>query len=260
MPTHITTNEAKTLALNGSDSYRTTHLVYLDERHRDFAVVRLNLEALKAFFDTIAVRHRHQLAAERVADKLFLGAGGMTAGLELPPATATWATLEYMNYEHLKIASGFELNLKARLLAAGHVLHEIDLSSPLYKTLAKEQRERPILITELLNLSEFHFDGSQNYLPGLKSSSLKFSLLTEVTKYRAALSLPAQQIDIIDDYRNLRNEIHFPGDALSAPNIDAYPAPMADFLIDFINNNIVQQSNDLSEKWGFNFKKLVKFV
>ena len=46
--------------------------------------------------------------------------------------------MEYVNYENLKIASGFELHLKARLLGGDYVLHEIDPKVDCYKALSAE--------------------------------------------------------------------------------------------------------------------------
>ena len=256
MPYPMTSKEAQQQRLPGHDVYKSTHSVYLSDFHRDHAVVRLNFESLKAFCDTITVGQRHQLARERSADEVWHDSGGWDAGLELPPAHSTLAMLEYLNFEYLKIASAFEIHLKARLLSTDHVLHVIDHSSPRHKVLAEEQRERPILKAALLSLSEFQFDGAKNYLAGLKSESIKFSWLSDRPKYRAVLNLADQQLDIVQDFRRLRNEIHFPGDALDSPNIRAYPGPISDFLVGFINQEIINWSNRLSAKWAFTFKRL----
>jgi hypothetical protein len=60
------------------------------------------------------------------------------------------------------------LHLKAKLLARNYVLHEIDAKIPAYKSLAAEQRDRPIERRELFAIQPYHFDGKQNYLPGSK--------------------------------------------------------------------------------------------
>ena len=168
MPTHITTEEAKRQGLPGFDVYRYTHLLYHDERNRDFGVVRLNVEALKAFSDTVTLAHRHALAAEQAAIKKWLEKGGFKANLPVPWGEASNAIMEYVNFENMKIAAGFELHLKARLLARDFVLHEIDPKAAGYKALAEEQIDRPIAKREILAIQPYHFDGRQNYLPGLK--------------------------------------------------------------------------------------------
>ena len=259
MPPHITTEEAKKKALPGFDVYRYSHLLYHDDLNRDFGVVRLNVEAIKAFSDTVTLAKRHALAAEQAAVKQWLGAGGFDAGLPFPWGEASRASMEYVNYEHMKIASAFELHLKARLLARNYVLHEIDAKTAGYKGLAAEQVHRPILKQELLTIQPYHFDGRQNYLPGLKEASLKFSWLTDKPAYRAVLGLTAQHLDIIRDYRFLRNHVHFPGDILESPNIRAFPRPIIEFLTAFINSELVVWSNKLISKYKMNYKPLAPF-
>ena len=55
MPSHITTLDAKKQGRPGSDVYRYTHLLYHDALHRDWGSVRLNIESVKAFSDTIII-------------------------------------------------------------------------------------------------------------------------------------------------------------------------------------------------------------
>lgn len=259
MPAHITTEEAKKQLLPGFDVYRYSHLLYHDDLNRDFGVVRLNVEAIKAFSDTVTIVQRHALATEQAAVKEWLAQGGFTANLPFPWGEASRASMEYVNYEHLKIASAFELHLKARLLARNYVLHEIDQKIPEYKSLAADQPNRPIEKQELIAIQPYHFDGKQNYLPGLKAGSLKFSWLTDKPAYRAALGLTDQQLDIIRDYRLLRNQVHFPGDVLEALSIQAFPRPIIEFLTEFINSEIVAWSNVLITQYNMNYKPLSPF-
>lgn len=259
MPPHITTEEAKKQALPGCDVYRYSHLLYHDDLNRDFGVVRLNIEAIKAFSDSVTLSRRHALAVEQAAVKQWLSQGGFAGGLPFPWGEASRASMEYVNYEYLKIASAFELHLKARLLARNYILHEIDIKTVAYEALAAEQRDRPILKQELLSIQQYHFDGRRNYLPGLKDASLKFSWLTDKSTYRAVLGLTGQQLDIIRDYRLLRNQVHFPGDILESPNIQAFPQPIIEFLTAFINSELVGWSNDLISKYKMNYKPLAPF-
>ena len=255
MPPHITTEEAKKQALPGSDVYRYSHRLYQDDLHRDDGVVRLNIEANKAFSDTVILTQRHALAAERAAARQWRSQGGFEAGLPFPGGEASHAMLEYVNYEHLKIGLAFELHLKARLLARNYVLHEIETTAG-YKDLAAEQKKRPILKQELFSIQPYHFDGRRNYLPGLQEASLKFSWLTDKPAYRAVLRLTAQQLDIIQDYRLLRNQVHFPGDVFNSPHIQAIAQPISEFLIAFINSELVVCSNELISKHKMDIKPL----
>jgi hypothetical protein len=225
--------------------------VYFDDVNRDAVALQLNLEALKAFSDTVTVTHRAALAAEGAAVTAWARRGGFAAGLPFPwgSLTLTRAMIEYVNYDNLKIASGFELHLKARLPAHDFLVHEIDPKTPGCKKLAREQARRPINKHELFAIQEYRFDGGQNYLPGLEAESLKFSWLTDRPTYRAALELTDQQLDIIRDYRNLRNQIHFPGDMFEAPAIQAYPPPITDFIVAFVNTEIVDWSHRLMAQY-----------
>ncbi len=252
----IPTAEAQERGLSGSDTFRMSHVVYLNAQHRDWGAVRLNIEALKAFTDTIEVSERAALAAHRTEVRAFIEKGGLAAGLAYPWSTAALDALEYINYEHLKIASGFELHLKARLLARDVVLHVLDAGAGPYRALAEAQRDRPIRTAEVLAVAGFHFDGKVNYLPGLTPSSLKLSWLTGKPAYRAALDLDDTALDVIEDYRELRNQIHLPGEIVETPALQALGRPAVDYLVPFINKEIVAWSNQLIASRAFTFRRL----
>ena len=256
---HITTEDATKQALPRSDTTRYTHLLYKDDVCRDWGVVRLNLEALKAFSDTITIGRRHQLATEDAEFQQWFGQDGLKAGVSPPSLDAMKARTKYRNLENLKIAAGFELHLKARLLARNYVLHVIDREAMGYKELAGVQRNRPIERCELLAIQTYQFDGKENYLPGLTEASLNFSWLTGKTAYRAALELTDQQRDIVERYRLLRNQLHFPGDRLDTPSIQPFPRPIANFLVEFINREIVVWSNTLMSQHNFNYEPFALF-
>lgn len=257
---HITTAKARERGLPGSDVYIYSHLLYHDTLNRAHGVLRLNLEAMKAFTDTVLVSQRHAIATEQAAMTQWMEQGGLTSTLPFPPGRALSSAIHYVNYEHLKIASAFELHLKARLLAREVSLHEIDPKVRGCKALAKEQRARPIQTHELLSISEYHFNGQHNYLPGLKDKSLTFSLLIENASYRKALRLTEEQLGIIEDYRALRNQIHFPGDIVECPRISAFPSPIIDFITEFINVELVAWCNDLIDTHNSSFPRFARVV
>lgn len=217
--------------------------MYRDPLNRDALALRLNHEAMKAFSDTVAVSRRHELAAEYAEFKTYQAEDGFaTGGFVL--GAAMIAQMEYMNYEHLKIASGFELHLKARLIASDFLVHKIDSRHQDYKTLAKEQKDRPINKTELFAIRGYHFDGHLNYLPGLTEKSLDFSQLTTKKNYKAILNLPDEDIHIIEYFRCLRNQIHLPGEPMEVPNVQ-FPGTVFEFIIGFFNTRIIAFSNAL---------------
>ena len=257
---HISTEQAKQQGLPGSDVFRSSHLRYHDPLNRDAGVVHLNVEALKAFSDTFLLTQLHQRRVEQKAVKDWTDQGGFASDAPIPHIPATHSYMHHVNYENLKLASGFELHLKARLLANDFVVHEIDGRNSAYKNLAKVQEIRPISKAELFAIDSYRFDGKQNYLPGLKDTSLKFSKLTNETEYRKSLKLPDDYLDIIEDYRLLRNQIHFPGDIVESPNIQAYPGLISDFIANFVNVEIVAYSNALITKYQFNWRPLVAFA
>jgi hypothetical protein len=168
----------------------------------------------------------------------------------------THALMDFINYEYLKIASAFELHFKARLLGRDFLVHELDRDDPLYRQLATEQKRRPIQTGEVVAVSSYAFDGQRNYLPGLKDASLKFSLMTGKPNYRAALDLPDATIDVVDDYRVLRNQIHLPGDIVESPHLAALSQPADAFIAEFINSEIVPWSNTLIAQHGLNWQPL----
>ena len=257
---HITTIEAKKLALPGFDVYQYSHLLYHDDLNRDFGVVRLNIEAIKAFSDTVTITKRHELEADQTAINHWMSLGGLESSIEFPWwGDATRSQMEYVNYEHLKIASAFELHLKARLLARNYILHEIDSKSTAYKFIAGEQAIRPINKNELFAIQPYHFDGKKNYLPGLRLGSIKFSWLTDKPAYSAAIGLTDQELNIIREYRLLRNQIHFPGDVLETPSIHSLNQPIVNFLTEFINSNIIDPSNSLIGQYKMNYQQIPLF-
>jgi len=253
----LSTEEARSRQLPGSDVFRSSHIMYLDEIHRDWSVVALNREGYKAFADTILVRQRAELMAEQEALRKWVDQGGFSSNLLPSWSAAGLSQLEYMNYEHLKLACGFELHLKARLLSQGYIVQEIDNSDVGYKALAKEQKKRPVTKSELFSIDSFRFNGKENYLPGLKPTSIKFSLLTDNAEYLKIIGLPTESMEIIKDYRNLRNQIHLPGDAILTSGLQKFKGKhILEFILDFINAEIVDWSNKIIENRKFTFPQL----
>ena len=257
---YLSTEEAKSKRLPGSDVFRYSHLLYLSDFHRDWGVVALNREAYKAFSDTILVRHRAELKVEQEAIKVWLKQGGFSSNLPLPWGAAGLSHLEYRNYEYLKLACGFELHLKARLLSRDYLVQDVDNTDVRYRTLARAQKQRPVEKAELLNIDGFRFNGRENYLPGLKPTSIKFSLLTDSDEYIKALGLPVETIAVIKDYRNLRNQIHLPGDVIETPGLQKFQdKPISEFLLGFISKEIVSWSNQIIVNRKFTFPPLADF-
>jgi len=232
--------------------------MYHGDLNRDAGVVSLNIEALKAFNDTITIARYQEMVAESAKITEFCSSGGLESGRSFPFGRAHLDFMEYYNYENLKIACAFELHLKARLLKRDFVVHEIDGSAG-FKDLEVEQRKRPIHRQRLLTRTEYHFDGSLNYLPGLKESSLKFSLIVEEPEYTEALELSATLLHLVQEYRKLRNMIHLPGDLPSTPFLASLQRPVAEILIEFMQVDLVDESEMLIAKHDLNPTQLNRY-
>ena len=106
---------------------------------------------------------------------------------------------------------------------------------------------------ELLAIEGFYFTGQLNTLRGLTAQSLTFDTILNIPAYRQQLGKSQDFLDIVEDYRNLRNQIHLPGDAVEAPHINKYGGDsLMRLLVQFINEEIVAYNNRLIDKWKLN--------
>jgi hypothetical protein len=231
----ITYEEAYSLGLPGSDVFVYTHLLYKDDLNRDFGVARLNKEAYTAFSDTVLFSEYAQLAAEcRLA---------LSGCMEFTPTILK--RLEYINFENLKISTGFELSLKARLLSNNCIINQLNAELPEFEELSKQQKKRPILREEYFAIDGYRYDSQRqrNRLIGLKDESLKFGIILNKSEYRRLLNIPEEIIEIANDYRKLRNQIHFPGDIVEASHLIKYNGDALIHKIqEFINQYIVNEN------------------
>src|ERR1700694_251138 len=113
----LTEEEARKQKLPGSDVFLRTQLAYKTELNRDALIVHLNREAYKAFIDTITIGQYPllQQEAEMLKKDVQL----------LAISNTTVRRGEYLDLDNFKIAAGFELHLKACLIANGIIIHVI---------------------------------------------------------------------------------------------------------------------------------------
>lgn len=238
----MTEEEARKQNLPGSDVFLRTQLAYKTELNRDALIVYLNREAYKAFIDTITISHYPLLKEEAEKTKRDIRV--------FPPTI--FRRIEHIDLENLKIAAGFELHLKACLLSNDIVIHVI-ANKPPFEDLRKKQREEPVYKHELLAIEGFCYNGQLNILRGLTPKSLDFDQILNKPAYRLKLGKPQDFLDIVEDYRNLRNQIHLPGDPIDAPHINQYTGnSFMRILVRFINEEIVEYNNRLIDKWKLN--------
>jgi hypothetical protein len=228
----ITQKEAVFRGLPGSDTYIYRHLIYKDDLNRDFGSAYLNVEAYRIFLDAIWISKYPQIAEEinTVIKNKFL---------TFTPLL--WKTIEYQNLENFKIAAGFELAFKAILLRKNCIINLIKKIQN-FEDLSKQQWKRPILREEYFTIDDYRYDAQKchNKLIGIQEGSIKFSTILDEKDYINLLDMPEEIINIANNYRNLRNEIHFPGiSGVFELNSNAHDI-LINKIINFINENLVE--------------------
>lgn len=250
--------EARRRELSGCDVFKRTQLAYKDNLNRDHFVISLNREALKIFNLTVTFGQHSELKAQAQKIKQELADG--TFSLEnYQISQQHWQLMEYMNLEFFYIATGFELHFKSWLLQNDFIVNIVEKAEP-FKNLRNEQRDRPISKTEFFTLGNFQYDTAKqmNILQGVTEQSLGFHTICSSINYVNELNVSNDIISIVEDYRNLRNQIHLPGDTCESPNINRIGENATQILIDFINDRIVDNSNNLIQQYNFNFSPLAK--
>lgn len=240
----ITQKEAYSRGLPGSDVFVYRHLIYKDELHRDFGTAYLNVEAYRSFLDTIWISKYPQIVEE------------IDTAIKNNFLTHTpllWEKIQLQNLENFKIAAGFELAFKAILLRKNCIINLIKKITN-FEDLSKQQWIRPILREEYFAIDDYRYDSQkcENKLIGLQEGSIKFSTILDKNNYNyiILLDLPEDIMSIANDYRNLRNEIHFPGIGggleLNFTKDNTLIYKIKDFINKYIvevNNTIVSQHN-----------------
>ena len=85
------------------------------------------------------------------------------------------------------------------------------------------------------------------------SQSLSFEKILNEPSYRSMLGKSEDFLNVVEDYRNLRNQIHLPGDIVEAPHLAKYTGySLIEVLERFINEDIVAYNNSLIAKWNLN--------
>lgn len=247
MASHQTTEEAKRLGLAGSDTFRASHVCYVNEINCNGRALMLYHEAITAFGEAHDIKHRRELIREHAESQAYHEKGGFLSNDPMPPHPVIIGSLTHMNLNNLLIASGFELALKGIILEQGFIIQMISKSGS-YRSLAHTQCSEPVEKNAVLAIDEFRFDGRLNYLPGLQDQSLKFSTIVKKEQYRAVTGLDEGTIDIIDAFRVLRNQIHFPGDTSEGALAKLQDINTIEFVIDFINNHVVVRANRIWEE------------
>lgn len=247
----ITREEAAKLKVSGWDVFQKSHLMYMDGVNRQAGVAELNYEAFKAFSDTILIAKSDEIVKESQQNEDFI-ASGKRLGIDDYPWPNTQMDFgRFRNFEYLKIGCGFELSFKAILLKNGFVIHEIDRNDDRYSKLAKDQKSRPVMIEELFSVSGYMHNGNINILPGITKKSLQFSTILDKNDYKKSIGIDTFSLDVIGEYRDLRNMIHLPGDPIETERLQNMSwQEKISFIHKYIDEYIVAVNRKIVEDWG----------
>jgi hypothetical protein len=259
----ITEIEARQRNLPGCDTFKKTELVYKDNINRDAFVIKLNIESYKIFCSSFLIGDYPNIIKEREQQKEHYrklnenNPETNNLSIFLPPIIQQ--RFEYINLEHFYLATGFELSFKSKLLYRNFIVNIFE-DSPQFANLRKEQKKRPITKTELFSISDYFYDEDNmiNRLKGITQKSLGFEIMLNKSSYKKELNVDEEIILIAEEFRNLRNQIHLPGDWQSSVLINNLGDSLVNKLVEYINNHIVDMTNQLIDMNNFNFPKLQK--
>jgi hypothetical protein len=162
-----------------------------------------------------------------------------------------FVSLEPAVLDAVRIATCFENLFKVRLLLRGYVIHQIDKEarSRSFKSLADEQRKRPIKISEIRCAEGLRWQRQPEYVfQSLSSFTLGRSTLLKAA-YTTPLNLPSKLFTSLKDIVDKRNSLHF-----LANNTALYNRKFVEDLRcirESFNRFIVGANNDLVKKLKF---------
>ena len=251
----ITEAEAREKKLDGCDVFKRSQLAYKEEINRDNFVIYLNKEAYKILLSSALIGEYPTLLAEQNIQNIEtlkqLSNQIETENLEVFGPPLRLQRLELINLENFYIATGFELFLKSRLIEKNYIVNIFEDNLD-FKNLREQQKKRPILKSELFSISGYFYDESKkiNILKGITDSSLNFCTICTKNKYKSVFNLSNDIWGIIDNYRILRNQIHLPDNCINSPFLDKIGEKLVPKIVEFINTEIVDNSNNLIKKWN----------
>lgn len=235
-PRLVTREEAVRRRLPGSQYVRDGHQIYLDKQSAIGRAMELLRQARLSFFDAYCIKHAKELQANVEADSRRA-------------RHLAYNRTRHQALDDFKIGTAIELSLRAKLIGAGYVVHRIDPESSATKTLASDQEESPILISELLKHVGFVFDVESQkpcYLPGLKPKSLPFDWLLDSKRYRIVIGLKERDLQIAKVFRDRRNMIHLPIGEHDKAEEHFGARPSFKDVFGFVDRHIDKYADDLA--------------
>jgi hypothetical protein len=257
----ITEIEARRRNLPGCDTFKRTELTYKDDINRDSFVIKLNIESYKVFCSSFLIGDYPKIIKEREHQEIYYRKLNEnipeTNNLTIIHPPIIQERFEFINLENFYLATGFELSFKSKLLHRNFIVNIFE-DSEQFANLRKEQKKRPVNKTELFSISGYFYDEVNmiNSLKGITGKSLDFSIILNKPKYQKELLVDKETIQIAEEFRNLRNQIHLPGDWKSSALINKLGDSLVSKLVDYINHHIVDMTNQLIDMYDFNSPKL----
>ncbi len=123
--------------------------------------------------------------------------------------------LEEFIFEYLidcvRITIFFENYMKAELILNGFCIHQIKKDLPMFETLAKDQRKRPIKVKELHDIEAFQVDDKAKTIlhNGVKETTLGMSDLIGSAEYTKHYRFDKTTLDYLRELNQKRNNLHF---------------------------------------------------
>jgi hypothetical protein len=155
--------------------------------------------------------------------------------------------------DDIKIVTCFELYFKAKLLYNGFLVHLIK-NNPKVKNLLRNQRERPVEISDYLAIDDYqvNLEKRHKYLPFLTKNTLGFGTLLSEEYSRVFLNEESEVLELLSEIKERRNRLHY---------IEAHHERVStdeiDILIDFANRTLVKDilnKDDVETIKAFNIK------
>lgn len=252
----ISEQESIRLQLPGSDNFIESQLAYKGSLNRDGFVITLLDEAYKAFMLTSLIGEYESLLKEQeINTQQIIDQYPSMPALTIVPPPLRMLRYDDINLENLLVSTGFEISIRARLLHADYLvqkidnevfqkLHELQLSEPIHKDVFLAEAKSGYYYDEKLR---------RNYLLGLREETVSYSKLLNKSDYKNVINLSDDVIEVADEYRKLRNQIHFPGDSMNSDILNKYKGDsLIKFIVEYINSEIVNLANSLIKKNGSN--------
>jgi hypothetical protein len=224
------------------DVYSREGIAYFDALHTNAIALQLMYSSLDLFKRAYRIQHLPVIRAEIQAVAIH-GFGAVQYNSRF---------IHELLLDAIKISTCFENYIKARLLLNGYVIHAIRRDMKGYENLAKQQRTMPVTISDLKSVEGYVYDPKLgvNTLRGISPHTLTYSLLIGNQNYIATHGVPQGIIDILNQYNETRNTLHFLGSTSS--RYDRRLLQEIDALIDYINQHLVTTHNALTDPlaWG----------